>query len=286
MKCAELYKALNTKGGRLSLMVANNLTAYIIIFIAGLCFGSFLNVVVYRLPQHKSLVEPPSSCPSCGSMLGIIDLIPLLGYLLLKGRCRKCAVKISPRYPLVELTVGALFTLIFHSFGFTLDTVFYMILVFILLAVALIDLEHRIVPNTLVAAGLAGAALLFIPALLNIWLELPADLILERELLDAGGGFLLGGTVMLIILLVSRGGMGAGDMKLMALIGLYVGLRGTAVVMLLGFFFGAVIGLTGMALGKLTRKDALPFAPYLSLAALIQVLWGEAIINWYINLLN
>ncbi len=267
-------------------MDLNYILIAIIFFLFGLCFGSFLNVVVYRLPIKKSLSEPPSSCPSCENRLGIVELIPLLGYLLLRGRCRHCGIRISARYPMVELAVGILFVLSYAHFGLSINTVFYLILFFILLAVALIDLEHRIVPNTLVAYGLGAGILFYIPAAADLLLVMPSWLVVDRAVADAAGGFLLGGAVMLVILLVSRGGMGAGDMKLMALIGLYVGLRGAAVVMLLGFFFGAVVGLTFMALGKLTRKDALPFAPYLSLAGLIQVLWGEQIWDWYMNLLN
>ncbi len=258
----------------------------VIALLVGLCFGSFLNVIVYRLPEKKSIVSPPSECPSCETRLGIVELIPLIGYLILLGRCRHCKTKISIRYPLVELTVGIIFAFSFYYFGLTINAFFYLILIYLLLAIALIDLKHRIVPNTLVAAGLISAVIFYIPALINLLVELPGWLLVERDLLDAGAGFLVGGLIMLIIILVSRGGMGAGDMKLMAMIGLFVGLRGTAVVMLLGFFMGALVGVAFMALGKLTRKDALPFAPYLSLAAIIQVLWGESIWDWYINLLN
>lgn len=254
-------------------------------FLFGLCFGSFLNVLVYRLPLKKSLLEPPSSCPSCKTRLGLVELIPLIGYLLLRGRCRHCKAKISLRYPLVELATGLLFGAVFYYFGFTIDAFFYLILLYLLLGIALIDLEHRIVPNVLVTAGLIGGVLLLLPAAASFLFELPGWLIVERGAPDALGGLLLGGAVMLIIIAASRGGMGAGDLKLMAMIGLFVGLRGTVVVMMLGFLFGALVGLAFIILGRLTRKDALPFAPYLSLAALIQVLWGEQIWNWYINLL-
>ncbi len=255
-------------------------------FLVGMCFGSFLNVLIYRLPVKKSIVFPPSSCPSCETKLGLLELIPLVGYLMLRGRCRHCKNEISLRYPLVELAVGTIFAFSFYHLGFTIDAFFYLVLIYLLLAIALIDLKHRIVPNTLIAAGLIAGFIFYLPAAGAFVLDLPSWLIVERNLLDAAGGFLVGGAIMLIIILVSRGGMGAGDMKLMAMIGLFVGLRGTAVVMLLGFFLGAAVGVTFMALGKLTRKDALPFAPYLSMAAIIQVLWGESIWKWYMNLLN
>ena len=257
----------------------------IIVFCLGLALGSFLNVLVYRLPLNKSIVYPPSSCPQCAKRLSALDLIPFFGYLLLGGRCRYCKEKISIRYPLVELSSGLLFIALYLSYGLTLDSIFYFTLLYILLAIALIDLEHRIVPNRLVAAGLITALLLMIPTLLASWLELPSPLILERQPLDALLGFLIGGTVLLIVFIVSRGGMGAGDVKLIAMIGFFVGLRGVAVVMMAAFLCGALVGIAYMLAGRLTRKDALPFAPYLAFGALVQVFWGEQIWNWYINLL-
>lgn len=256
----------------------------IFIFIIGLCFGSFLNVIVYRLPRKLSLVQPPSSCPSCHYRLGLADLIPVVGYLILKGRCRRCAVKISPRYPLVELATAILFLLVFRYFGLSIDFFFHLTLLFLLLAISLIDLEYRIVPNRLVAAGLIAGLIFYLPGLTAYWTGLPQLLIVKNDPLDALFGMLLGSIVILLIFLISRGGMGAGDIKLMAMIGLYVGLRGTAVVLLLGFFFGAFVGVALMAAGHLTRKDALPFAPFLSLATLVEVLWGAQLWNWYINL--
>ena len=263
-----------------------NLFFYIVSFLFGLCFGSFLNVLVYRLPRKISIAQPPSSCPSCKNTLGAIELIPLAGYFILRGRCRHCGTKISPRYPAVELATGALFLLVFINFGLTVNAFFYLTLLFLLLAITLIDLEHRIVPNTLVAAGLITGLLFYIPVAANIWFDLPSRLVVDRILIDAAAGLLLGGSIMLLIFLISRGGMGAGDLKLMAMIGFYVGLRGTAVVLLLSFFIGALVGLAFIAAGRLTRKDALPFAPYLSIATLVQVLWGEEIWSWYTNLLN
>ncbi len=256
-----------------------------IAFLTGLCFGSFLNVLVYRLPLKKSIVAPPSSCPSCTARLGLVDLIPLFGFMLLRGRCRYCGAKISALYPLVELTVGLLFLFVFLKYGLTMTAFYHLTLLYLLIGITLIDFEHRIVPNTLVAAGLILAALMQLPNLFSYWFELPHGLLAGTSLIDAILGFLVGGALLLIVFLVSRGGMGAGDVKLIAMIGLFVGLRGTALVLLLAFLFGALVGVTFMLLGRLTRKDALPFAPYLSLAAFIEVFWGELIWNWYMNLL-
>ncbi|MBW6464789.1 MAG: A24 family peptidase [Firmicutes bacterium] len=257
----------------------------IVAFLTGLSFGSFLNVIVYRLPLRKSIATPPSSCPSCSSRLGFVDLIPLFGYLVLHGHCRYCGVKISIRYPLVEMSVGLLFLFTFLKFGFTMTAFYNLTLLYLLTAIALIDLEHRIVPNTLVATGLILGLLMQLPSIFSYWFNVSPVYLTGRSPVDALLGFLAGGAVLLIVFIVSRGGMGAGDVKLIAMIGFYAGLRGTALVLLLAFLFGALVGLTFMALGRLTRKDALPFAPYLSLAAYIQVFWGDLIWNWYINFL-
>ncbi len=267
-------------------MNANNLALSIIAFVFGLSFGSFLNVIVYRLPQNLSLAAPPSSCPSCKTNLGFMDLIPLFSYIILKGRCRYCSEKISIRYPLVELVTGLLFAAVIYNFGFSVTGLFYLSLLFILFAVSLIDFEHRIVPNTLVAAGLAAGLLLLLPLLADLFVPVPKYLLIDHALLDALLGFALGGGLMLIIILVSRGGMGAGDMKLMAMIGLFVGLRGVAVVLLTGFILGALVGVTMMIAGSATRKTALPFAPYLAAGTVIEVFWGSMLWHWYINLFS
>ena len=258
---------------------------YLVLGLSGLCFGSFLNVVVYRLPRRLSLQKPPSSCPRCGKRLGAIELIPLAGYLLLRGRCRHCGAAISPRYPLVELTTALLFMAVYTRFGFTLTALAYLFLLYLLLGIALIDLEHHLVPNILVTVGLLGGVILQLPALAVRWWPLPAALLPERAWTDALAGLLLGGGLMLVIFLVSRGGMGAGDLKLMALIGFFTGLRGTAIVMMLGFLVGALTGLLLMAMDRLKRKEAVPFAPFLALAALVNIFWGEQLWDWYINLL-
>jgi leader peptidase (prepilin peptidase) / N-methyltransferase len=254
-------------------------------FAFGLCFGSFLNVIVYRLPLKLSIVAPPSSCPACKTRLGFFELIPLLGFFLLRGRCRHCGVKISVRYPLVELFTAILFVTVFCRFGFTFHALFYLVLLYILFAVTLIDFEHRIVPNSLVAAGTICAIIFHLPAIVNYFAYIPGNLLLTISPLDAVAGMALGAGLMLIIILVSRGGMGAGDLKLLGMIGLFVGLRGVAVVMLAGFIFGALVGIFLMITGRATRKDALPFAPYLALATVVEVFWGEALWSWYINLL-
>lgn len=257
---------------------------YIFIFLVGLCFGSFMNVMIYRLPRNLSLLKPSSYCPSCNNQLIFPDLIPTFSYLFLRGRCRCCGEKIGLRYLLVELLTASLFLLVFCNFNLSIDFVFYMILLFLLLSCSLIDLEHRIVPNRIITAGLIAGLFFYLIQLAAVNLSIPSWLIVERGFIDALTGMFLGSTVMLAIYHFSRGGMGAGDVKLMAIIGFFVGLQGTAVILLLGFIFGAIFGLTFWALGRLTMKNALPFAPFLSMATLVEVLWGAQIWDWYTSL--
>ncbi|MFO8192476.1 MAG: A24 family peptidase [Bacillota bacterium] len=182
--------------------------------------------------------------------------------------------------------MGCLFLAVFINFKLTIDAFYYLTLLFILLGTALIDLRHRIVPNNLVGTGLAAGLAFFLISAAARYFSWSGRAILSASFVDSILGAVAGTVIILLIILVSRGGMGAGDMKLMALIGFYVGLRGTAVVLLLGFIFGALVGITFMILGRVSRKDALPFAPYLALASLFQVFWGDRIWEWYINLLS
>lgn len=251
---------------------------YAAVFLFGLCIGSFLNVVVYRLPRGESLVRPPSHCPACGTRLGALDLVPLLGYMFLRGRCRYCGARISPRYPLVEMATGLLFTAVFSKFGLSLEAAGKLFLLVLLLAISLIDLEHLRVPNGLVLVGLAGGA---------IWRTLQAT---GRgngaAWVEALAGLAVAGGVMLVIYLASRGGMGAGDVKLAALIGFFSGPAGAAVVLFLGFAAGALAGLFQVWRRRSGWKEALPFAPFLSLAALVEVFYGAALWQGYLKLMG
>ncbi len=249
----------------------------------GLCAGSFLNVVIYRLPRGESVVRPPSRCPGCGRRLTTLELVPILSYLWLRGRCRNCGKAISLRYPLVELAGGILFLAVYTRFGLTLAAAGYAFFLSLLLAAALIDLQCRRIPNALNAAGLIGGGLVLLAGLCGGRAGWPV-LVPPRPPGEALLGLLLGGGLLLLVGLVSRGGMGAGDFKLAAVIGLFVGFKGMAVVLLLGFTSGALTGMLLILLKICGRKDPLPFAPFLSAAALVTVFWGEAIWNWYRHL--
>jgi leader peptidase (prepilin peptidase)/N-methyltransferase len=239
--------------------------------VGGLCVGSFLNVVAFRLPRGESLVSPGSHCPGCGTPVRAYDNVPLLGWLLLRGRCRSCGEPISPRYPLVEVLTALLAVAVVLVKSSPRDVVLGLVLVAVLVPVALIDLEQRIIPNkiTLPAALVALAiGLLLAPS------EVPEQLIAGA----AAGGFLL------VFVLAYPRGMGMGDVKLAAVLGLYLG-RSVAPAMLVALVSGTLVGaLVMMRLGVAQgRKTALPFGPFLALGGLVGLLAGPAIVHWYLH---
>ena len=242
----------------------------------GLLVGSFLNVVIHRVPLKQSVIRPRSRCPGCGTQLAERDNIPVVSWLLLRGRCRTCAMPIPPRYPLVELLTGALFALVGLRFGADWAVPAYLVLVAALVAISFIDLEHYIVPNRIVVATLAlGVPLLALAAATDHrWIDLR----------DAGFGLVLGFGLLLLIHLISPRGMGMGDVKLAAVLGLYLGFLDLGHVLLgvfLGFVLGSVGGITLLATGLRTRKDHIPFAPFLASGAVLAVLLGGPILDRY-----
>jgi leader peptidase (prepilin peptidase)/N-methyltransferase len=243
------------------------------IFIFGLIIGSFCNVVIYRLPQGKSIISPGSHCQSCTAPILPWDNIPLLSYLLLRGRCRACKEPISLRYPSVELVSGVLYVLLWFKLGFNFLLAVYAALTSTLLTVALIDYDHKIIPNIITLPGIV------VGLGLSLW-ALPITPL--ASLL----GILLGGVFFYLIALVSKGGMGGGDIKLIAMIGAFLGWQGAFFTILSGALLGSLVGVTLMVLGKKGRKDKVPFGPFLSAGAILFILWGDDLIHWYLNLLS
>lgn len=244
----------------------------VFVFVLGLVIGSFLNVVAYRLPRHESLAFPPSHCPDCGARLRPADLVPVFSWLALRGRCRYCGRPISPRYPSVELATGLLFLLVLVARGPGVVLVSGFALVALMVAVAAIDLDLRIIPNQLTLAGVV-AGLAF--ALLG-W----SDIGFWPSLL----GLVVCGGFLLVVGLIGRGGMGGGDVKLGAVIGAFLGWSAGLFGILLGFVVGAVVGLGLIVTGIRGRKDAIPFGPFLALGAVFSYLWGERIVAAYLSL--
>jgi leader peptidase (prepilin peptidase)/N-methyltransferase len=241
----------------------------------GLVIGSFLNVVIHRVPQRASVVRPPSACPSCGNQIEPRDNIPVLSWLLLRGRCRHCSAPISVRYPLVELGTGLLFAAVAVRYDDDLILPAYLALTACLIAVSLIDLEHFIVPNRILkVAGLLGVPLLVLAAADDGWSHLRSSAV----------GAVVGLGLLLAIHLVNPRGMGMGDVKLAGVLGLYLGFFGIGHVLFglfVGFLLGSVLGLLLIGTGIRSRKDHIPFAPFLAAGAMVTLFVGTNFLDWY-----
>jgi leader peptidase (prepilin peptidase) / N-methyltransferase len=237
----------------------------------GLIIGSFLNVVVYRLPRGESVVFPGSHCPSCDTPIKAYDNVPVLSWLILRGRCRSCHSSISARYPLVEAITAGLLVAVVLTQGEGADLWLGLAFVILLVPVTLIDLDHRIIPNTLMLIGTVVSVVILL-------LTDPGALTEHVIAGTAAGGFLL------IAALAYPGGMGMGDVKLAFVMGLFLG-RNVAPALLAGFLLGSIVGglimaRKGVAAG---RKTKVPFGPFLAVGGLIGLFFGDAIVEWYLD---
>jgi leader peptidase (prepilin peptidase) / N-methyltransferase len=240
-------------------------------FLLGLVIGSFLNVVIARLPDGRSIVRPPSACPACGGLIRWYDNVPLLSWLWLRARCRNCQVRISWRYPAVELLTAILFMLAARRFGPALDLGAALLLLAALVAIAGIDLDHQIIPDAITLPGIVVGAGLTVALHPATWFNTVL-------------GILVGGGLFLVIILASRGGMGGGDMKLGAMMGAFLGWKLVLLATLLGVFGGGAVAIGLLVTGRKGRKDAVPFGPFLALGAAVSLLWGHDLLAWYLRL--
>ncbi len=250
---------------------------YIIIFILGAIIGSFLNVCIYRIPREESIVFPSSHCTYCNTPLKWYDLIPVLSYLFLRGKCRYCRGDISPQYPIIELLNGIIYSILFYYLGLSLDFLYFSIIISILLVISIIDFYHQIIPDILLVLVIIITVLYRVTVYYIYGIPI--------YLLDSLIGFLAAGLLFTIIALVSNGGMGGGDIKLIAILGFILGLKKTILNILLSFIIGAAVSLFLLTSGKKGRKDAIPFGPFINIGFLISALWGESIIILYIKLI-
>lgn len=251
----------------------------IIAFIMGSIFGSFYNVCIYRIPEKISVAKPPSHCYNCNTRLKPLDLVPILSWTFLKGKCRYCGQKISPRYALVELLTGILFATIYISFGYNIETIYYMFLVSLLIIITFIDLDHYIIPDSLIIIGSIFAVVF------NLFVKLVSIRSMLLGALICGGGMLL--LIYLIELAVKKEVMGGGDIKLFAMLGLFLGLKGGLLTILLSVYVGAIYGIITIVYSKIKKQEynsMIPYGPFISVGALVYVLYGTQIINWYLNL--
>ena len=241
---------------------------YIIVFLYGIIIGSFLNVCIYRIPKKESIVKVRSHCVDCGYQLKWYDLVPLISYIALRGRCRKCGAKLSVQYPIIEAANGLLYCLVFWSLGFTIYSGLVCLLVSALLVLSVIDFHTFEIPfgcNVFILTlGLIRLALDY-----QNWLQYVIGLVVVS-------GFLY------VIYLATKGrGIGGGDVKLMAACGLFLGWKLIILALILGCVIGSVIHVARMKLAKAER--VLAMGPYLSVGVLIAVLWGERILSWYLT---
>ena len=243
------------------------------IFLFGLIIGSFINVCIYRIPRGESVISPGSHCPSCQTSVRFYDNIPLLSFLLLRGRCRSCKTPISLRYPAVELFHAIGYVVILHYFGPSLEAGVYALFFSSLVAITFIDLSHQIIPDRISLPGIV-LGLLF------------ASTVLPTGPVNAFLGFLIGGgffylIAILALFFLKKEGMGGGDIKLAAMIGAFLGWQKLLLTVFLASLLGSVIGIT-LILSKLrSRQDLIPFGPFLAAGAMIALFWGNDLLHWY-----
>ncbi len=242
----------------------------------GTIFGSFYNVCIYRIPNKLSVANPPSHCYNCNTRLKSLDLVPILSWTFLKGKCRYCGQKISPRYALVELLTGLLFALVYCTFGYKLITIYYLVFVSLLVIITFIDIDHYIIPDELIILG-SVFAIAF-----NL---LGQGISIKDSVL---GGLICGlGTlaaIYLIEFIVKKEVMGGGDIKLFAMVGLFIGLKLGGLTIVLSVYVGALYGILTIAYSRLKKieyNSIIPYGTFISVGALIAVLYETNIINWY-----
>lgn len=244
---------------------------YTYLFIFGLLFGSFFNVVGIRMAEKQSIVTPRSHCPNCKHQLRPNELIPVVSYVLQKARCKHCHASISVKYPLFELLTACLFTISPMVVGWSKELLVALLLVSLVIIVSISDLHNMLIPNrVLLFFGITMVFVrLFIPT--TPWW-------------DAYVGALLGFGLLYFIAVVSRGGMGGGDIKLFAVLGLFVGVKGIVLTLFLSAFLGMFFGLALIVTRKLKRKEPMPFAPFIGLAVLISYVYGAQLWELYLRL--
>lgn len=247
---------------------------YILITTLGLVIGSFLNVCIYRIPKEESIAFPPSHCSSCMHNLSPLDLIPVLSYLFLRGRCKYCGEKISMRYPIIEFLNGIMYLVIYLKFGLTIMTLKYCILVSILIVIGMIDFDTQYVfTSTTIFGALIGISFIILESITNK--SISYELIL--------GGVLGAGIIAVIVYLTK--GMGEGDIEIAGVCGLFLGIKGIALGLFLAIMIGGIIGVIILSLKLKKAKDKIAFGPCIAIGSVISMVWGMEILKWYYNFL-
>lgn len=249
---------------------------YSFIFATGLAVGSFLNVLIYRLPRNKGVVGGRSYCPNCNDKIAFYDNIPLISWVILGGKCRKCKKPISLRYPVVELLNGVAWMFFFSRYSVTPEFYIYSYLFSVLLVIFMVDLDFQIIPDYITISGMIlGLGVSFLPGGLTIWQSLT--------------GLLVGGGVLFIVAelgdrIFKKESMGGGDIKMAAMLGAFLGWQKVILIFFSSAFIGMIISIILMAFSKKLRENrVIPFGPFIAIAALLAILYGERIISFYIE---
>jgi leader peptidase (prepilin peptidase)/N-methyltransferase len=242
----------------------------VVVGLFGLALGSFLNVVIARVPAGGSLVYPGSACPGCSAPLAWYDNIPLLSFLVLRGRCRACGMRISWRYPIVEALTAAALVTAYAALGPSAEFLVACVMFPALIAMTAIDLQHQMLPDVITLPGIPVGLLLNVATGRTSWLE---SII----------GIAVGGGVFFVIILVSRGGMGGGDLKLGAMLGAFLGWKALLFALFVAIVLGGAIGAVLLATGRRGRKDPIPFGPFLAAGGAMALFWGERAFSWWIG---
>ncbi|AMW99498.1 prepilin peptidase [Rummeliibacillus stabekisii] len=243
----------------------------IVCMVFGFAFGSFYNVVGLRVPRHESIVSPPSHCEGCGRRLSALDLVPVLSYLFLGGKCRTCDAKIGFFHPFMELLTGLFFGLAYLHFGPSRELIVALLFISLLVIITVSDIVYMLIPDKVLLPFALILIILRVVSPLEPWW-------------DAFAGAVIGFSILFLIALVSKGGMGGGDIKLFFVIGLVLGIQHTMLALFLSALIGLVAGLIGILWQKKGRKQPIPFGPWIALASLIVYFYGENLLEWYSNL--
>ena len=243
---------------------------FTLFFILGIIFGSFFNVVGLRMPQNISFVHGHSSCPSCKKQLQWYELIPILSYVIQRGKCTRCHYSLSPIYPFIEFATGCLFTYSYVHIGLTPSLLPTLLFISFLMIVVVTDITYMIIPNKLL--------LFFLPLFVFIQIIYPLE-----PFYDAVLGAVVGFLLIALIIIISRGGMGAGDMKLFGVIGIMLGLQHVLLSFFIAVCVGGLIGAYLLIGKKKERKSQVPFGPFLVLGTMISYFYGDALIKFYVS---
>ena len=244
----------------------------IVFFIFGIVFGSFYNVVGLRVPKKESIVTPPSHCTSCQNRLKPIDLVPIFSYIFLRGKCRQCGVKISPIYMVTELVTGALFAFSYWKLGLSAELVIALLFISLLVIINVSDIAYMLIPNKIL--------LFFLPLLIIGRIVSPLT-----PWWDSLLGAVVGFGILYLIAVVSKGGMGGGDIKLFFLVGIVLGMVNSLLTLFLASFIGMIVGIIVLKVSGKGRKTPVPFGPSIAIAAIVVYFYGEALVDWYWNLM-